>query len=132
MTSTEVNTSSAWAERTLAVLLLPFAFLVMVGGGAGLIWLWQDYRSQFWIGVCAVAVLALLASTGTSVAGRQQRRIRWLSGRDDAELPVREPLSASHSGDTHALLMEVLSRVDNLQRDLDVIMGEFSTEQERS
>src|SRR5690242_11817617 len=80
MTGTEVNTP-AWAERTLGVLLLPLAFVVMVGGGAGLVWLWRDYRSQLWIAAAVLVVAAALAHSGWAAGNRQKRRARWLTKR---------------------------------------------------
>ncbi len=126
---------AARAERALAVLLLPFAFLVMVGGGMGLIWLWHDNRAPFWIGVCTIVLVATLASWVSGVTGRRGRRMRWAAervgvhpgGTADAGQQSLEP--GQHQQDSRALMLEVLSRVGAMQRDLDVLMGEFTAEQ---
>lgn len=140
MTGTDVNMGLAWAERTLVVLLLPFAFVVMVGGGTGMIWLWRDYGAQFWIGLCVIAILAVLASVAWSVTSRYQRRRQWLAQRagpaadqaTDDDSAQRRSAAELETADSRELMLEMLSRIDVMQRNLDVLMGEFTSVQQRA
>jgi type II secretory pathway pseudopilin PulG len=153
MTGTEAKARSAWANRIRAVLLLPFAFVVMVGGGAGIIWLWRDYRAQLWVGLCAITIVGLLASSAARTLSRSRRRTRWEDERtgaaraeaDQAEVVLEEnfrtraerrraaalvdPLSTA---DPTELMAEVLAGIEAMQQHLSVLVSQVATEQKVS
>jgi hypothetical protein len=141
MQQSEAISTSAWAQRSTAVVALSVSLLAAVGAASGLVWLLQDHPDLLWIGL-AIAVFAFVVTHAVvTTTSRRRRRDRWDAERAGfsrgtqltlAEHALLHPASGPDLSHHSDLMADLLAELELVQDQLTELVSQAGTERRAS